>query len=296
MKDNPKVGVAVNCFNHEPFIKDCVTSIMKQSYINYEVNFYDSNSTDRSRELLYEYTKHHDNFRLDKPIGGGILPIGVARFNAVQPFMHDSSIKYIAIMDADDIWLSNKLKMQVEALEYNRKEAVCFSDCYYLHWKQGVNQVDGYPVFVEGKVYSEVRGTFHNKYPVIYTEDPFMDILTKYNFMPCPTLMFDKDVFKRCIKHPTHYTSAEDYDWILRILAEHNAFTNVALPLAKYRIHDNQLTQRSSARCTMEEIDVVKNAMNYRDLTKEERRRVYWHLIWLYFKLIYKEGVWLKGN
>ena len=287
--NSPKVGIAVNCFNHEPFINDCVKSILKQTYKNYEVIFYDSNSTDRSRELLYEYTKYYKNFKLDKPIGSGILPIGVARFNAVQPFMYDNSIKYIAIMDADDTWRPDKLKLQVKVLEKYRDTKICFSDCFYLHWGMGINQVEDYPVFIEGEVYNKVRGNFHHKYPVIYGDDPFLSVLSKYNFMPCPTLIFEKEAFKECIKHPSHYTSAEDYDWILRILSKYNKFTNVALPLAYYRIHSKQLTQKTPARCTMEEIDVVKNAMNYRVLTNKERGKVYRHLVWLYMKLLYKE-------
>jgi len=300
MKNNPKVAVAINCFNHERFIAECVQSVINQTYTNWRIFFYDSNSTDRSREIAYDYQKDYgvEKFRLDKPIGDKILPIGLSRYYNVMSALQDKDVEYVAIMDADDYWDKEKLERQLIAFDLKPNSSICFTDANYLHWKKGWCQIDNYPAFYENDLYTKVvTGTFHDKYPVIRSNDPFIDILTRYNFMPCLTLMFKANDLRTVIGQPTHYTSAEDYDWILKVLAKYNNFAYSDYALAYYRIHSDQITSKTPARCTAEEIDVVKRAMYFRDLTKKEKRKVYRHIFYLYCKLIYKEIVeWRRSR
>ena len=101
--------------------------------------------------------------------------------------------------------------------------------------------------------------------------------------MPCPTLMFEREALKEVIGNPMAYTSAEDYDWIIKMTQKYKC-DYVPEPLAFYRIHKEQLTNNTPVRCTMEEIDVFKRFIKYLP-----RRKSLQHLFWLYCKLIYKE-------
>ena len=52
-KENPLISIIINCFNGEKYLQECLNSVIRQDYENYEVIFWDNNSSDNSR-LIYE--------------------------------------------------------------------------------------------------------------------------------------------------------------------------------------------------------------------------------------------------
>jgi len=297
MDNEPKVGIIINSYNHERFCKDSIMSALTQTYTNKWIYFYDNNSTDRTREMAYDFQKKHsmDVFMLDKPIAPGVTPIGIARYYAIQTALYKrKDLDYIAIMDADDYWAENKIEKQVaKLLQYAPSPKICFSDCYYLFWKGDPGFME-FPIFIEPTETKEIRGKFHDRYPPFPFFDPFWHMLTDYNYMPCPTLMFEVKAFQECVGNPMHYTSAHDYDWLLKILSRYNSVAYCDEPLAYYRIHAGQISQQTPARCTAEEIDVVKRAMFFKGLNTWQRLLVYKHIVYLYMKLFYKEVTGFK--
>uniref|UniRef100_A0A6M3L315 Putative glycosyltransferase n=1 Tax=viral metagenome TaxID=1070528 RepID=A0A6M3L315_9ZZZZ len=293
---NPRIAVVVSCYNHERFAKECLESIAKQTYDNFFVYVFDNNSSDRSRitigacrdSLLWAKEHKFENkyLMLDGPIfTKGVLPIGVARWLMVQRVIRDCD--WFAIIDADDKWDEYKLEYQVKAINDNPEAKLCFSDCHYLYWHD--EQVDNYPAFYRSDRVG--KRTFNDKYPPPKSANNYFDyLLTRYNFMPCPTLMFNSKVFKELIVNPSHYTSAEDYDWALRFTLNYPAVW-VKNPLAYYRVHKDQLTQKTPAFCTAEEIDVIRRVSRIMNPEKYSRmkNRIRGHLIYLYSKLMYKE-------
>ncbi len=294
--NNPKIAVVVSCYNHQRFVKECLNSIFDQTYNNFFVHIFDNNSTDNSKIVITDFIKdnrprHPDPsfMMLDGPLfTKGTLPIGVARWLMVQRIVRDCD--WFAIIDADDQWDKDKLETQVKAIQNHPLAKLCFSDCYYLHWEDTRKKLE-WPIMYEGEKESVGRKTFNEKYPPPDIENDYFDhLLCRNNFMACPTLMFHAGTFRELVPNPTHYTSAEDYDWILRFTLKYPAVW-AKHPLAYYRIHKDQLTQKTPAFCTAEEIDVVKRISRIMNPEKYNRlkNRIRKHLVWLYFKLIYKE-------
>ena len=58
MSNLPLVSIIVNCYNGEKFLKNCLDSIINQSYKNWEIIFWDNLSNDKSKIMLNEYSKH----------------------------------------------------------------------------------------------------------------------------------------------------------------------------------------------------------------------------------------------
>ena len=50
--DKPLVSIIMSCFNGEKYLNECLESILSQSYKNYEVIFWDNNSTDKSKLIF----------------------------------------------------------------------------------------------------------------------------------------------------------------------------------------------------------------------------------------------------
>jgi len=278
------VAVVVSCYNHSVFLKECLNSLSKQTYQNFSVYFWDNNSSDDSERIALRHPV--GVYGIGKRTGfDKVLPIGIARWFMVSD---DYREDYIAIIDADDYWHPDKLAKQMEVVERDPEVKLVFSDAYYSHWDEKWMQVDQYPVFTEQKIYDRIDSkTFHDKYPPLMN-DPFMGLLTRYNYMPCPSLLFEKEALYDVIGNPMAYTSSEDYDWVLKMTAKYEC-DYVRDPLVYYRIHEKQLTQRSPWRCTAEEIDVIRRARYFKKLTRVESLRVDRHLMKLYMKLLYKE-------
>lgn len=280
--DRRKVAIHISVYNHGKFIREAIESVYNQSYPSelIELHVWDNNSTDNSEDEIVSVISNKGGiFHLAN--WKDTLPIGQFRFKQV---MYPTEAKYTAILDGDDYWHPDKLEKQMKLFD-NPKVKLVYSDCYYVHWKEEWEQVPEYPVFVKEKKYSKVDGkTFHDKYPPLPV-DPFYSLLLNYNFCPCPTLVFKTSALRYVIDE-LPWTSAEDYDWVLKMAALYS-LDYVPEPLAYYRIHAEQITAKTPARCTIEEIQVVKKWRKgiSKDFVWEYRR----HMLWLYMKLLYKK-------
>ena len=106
-----KVSIVMPSFNSMNTIEKSILSVQKQSYHNWELLITDDGSTDNTVELVRKLASH------DPRISIGVNPVNSgAGFSRNQSIMRSEG-KYIAFLDADDIWLPNKLATQVAYME-----------------------------------------------------------------------------------------------------------------------------------------------------------------------------------
>ena len=105
---NPTVSVIMNCFNGEKYLREAIDSVYAQTYVDWEIIFWDNASTDNSREIVRNYDSRLKYFR-----GNKTIPLYAARNCALK----QASGRYIAILDCDDMWLPKKLELQMAAFE-----------------------------------------------------------------------------------------------------------------------------------------------------------------------------------
>jgi glycosyltransferase involved in cell wall biosynthesis len=113
----PLLSVIMPAFNCQDYICEAVDTVLEQSYKNVEIIVVDS-STDQTRELLKQYHEKVVYFFQE--------PKGVA---AARNFgLSQARGSLVAFQDADDRWLPNKLKAQVQALQRFPAAKLVFSD------------------------------------------------------------------------------------------------------------------------------------------------------------------------
>jgi len=125
-RGKPFVSVIVPCYNHEKYLKECIDSIMNQTYTNYELVVIDDGSKDDSLKVLKELQKKY-NFNLIHQENRGLsatLNRGIKEF---------SKGKYIAFCASDDYWSLSKLEKQVEFMEKNPEFPMCYGNTYYVN-------------------------------------------------------------------------------------------------------------------------------------------------------------------
>ena len=102
------VSIITPVYNAERFIKETIKSVQSQTYKNWEMILIDDCSTDSSEKIIKEYMRVDNRIRyikLEENIG-----VSSARNKAIEK----SKGRYIAFLDSDDIWKSNKLKEQID--------------------------------------------------------------------------------------------------------------------------------------------------------------------------------------
>lgn len=127
--DNRDILVSICCvaYNHEKFIRKALEGFVNQkTNFNYEVLVHDDASTDGTAAIIKKFEEKYPSIirpvyqRENQYQNGGRI---IARF-----LLPKAKGKYIAFCEGDDFWTdSNKLQMQVEALEKNIRCSVCFN-------------------------------------------------------------------------------------------------------------------------------------------------------------------------
>lgn len=113
MKTAKKVSIVVPIYNCEDFIEETLLSIKGQTYSDYEVLLIDDVSKDNSIDIIKKVVGDDDRFKiisLEKNQGAA-----VARNTGIKA----SEGMYIAFLDSDDIWHSDKLEKQISFMEEN---------------------------------------------------------------------------------------------------------------------------------------------------------------------------------
>ena len=101
---NPLFSIVINCFNSEEYLKKAVESVIKQTYKNWEIIFWDNASTDNSSKII----KSFKDSRIKYFRGEKTVLIYSARNYALKK----CNGELVTFLDCDDIWLDNKLEDQ----------------------------------------------------------------------------------------------------------------------------------------------------------------------------------------
>lgn len=124
VENAPLVSVCVPTYQHEPYIRACIESILRQkTNFSFEIVIGEDASTDGTREICQAYSaKYPDKIRLFLRSRKDVIYIdnrATGRFNFTET-MKAARGKYIALCEGDDYWVDDhKLQMQVEFLEMN---------------------------------------------------------------------------------------------------------------------------------------------------------------------------------
>lgn len=122
--ETPLVSILTPAYNSEKFIAETIRSVQNQNYTNWEMIIVDDGSIDKTSSIASEMAKTDSRikvFVLEKNSGTGI-----ARNTALTK----SSGRYIAFLDADDLWKPQKLQKQIDFLDINKLPfTFSFYDC-----------------------------------------------------------------------------------------------------------------------------------------------------------------------
>jgi len=209
--DAPLVSVIMNCYNSGEYLSVAIDSVIAQTYLNWELIFWDNQSTDDSAVVF----KRYNDPRLKYFYSREHTTLGFARNLAVK----EAKGEWIGILDCDDLWHPEKLECQLNDRVMEDGIGVIYSD-YNIISSDGIIKR------------SSRRPTR------IFAGDVFNEMIIEKFTVCWPTVLFRATALRE-IGSFAGYKYLEDFDVLLR-LAEKHRFNFVDKKLASYRVHSNQ--------------------------------------------------------
>lgn len=112
IKEQPEMcSIIMPAYNSEKYIAEATESVLKQTYTNWELLIVNDCSTDNTEQIIKSYQPKETRIKLINQKENQ----GVA--NARNTGIQNAKGKYIAFLDADDIWQEEKLQKQIQILQ-----------------------------------------------------------------------------------------------------------------------------------------------------------------------------------
>jgi len=202
------VSIITPSYNSAKYIEETMNSVIQQTYQSWEMIIVDDGSSDDSQQIIRNYTAQDERIKLivnEENIGAS-----KSRNKAIDVAIGE----YIAFLDSDDIWYENKLEKQIALMQ--EKDVLLSYSAYETIDEQ-----------------SKVTGMFPVQEKITY------DNLLKTSSIGTLTAVYNAQVLgKIYFKDIGH----EDYVMKLHILKKIDYAQGITEPLAKYRIHNNSLS------------------------------------------------------
>jgi len=215
--NSPTISVIMAVYNAEPYLHESIQSILTQTFDNFEFFIVDDCSTDASRKIITDYAQKDARIKLlfNKERS---YPAKTRNFALQQ-----SKGKYIAILDADDAALPERLERQIEYLE---------------------NNLD---IFLLG-----TEATFLNSSGnVLKKSKPPRDSLTIEKTLPLRNCILHSTVMYRNeegIRYREKLIFSHDYDLFLLLLSKKKKMMNLDKVLVKRRLAPNSVGETKTIK------------------------------------------------
>jgi len=240
---NPKVSIIIPAYNHEKYVGEAIQSVLTQTFEDFELIIINDGSTDNTEAEILKFKDDRIQYYFQPNRGlSATLNRGVGLARG----------EFFNFLPSDDMFLPEKLAVQLKAFEESADIGVVFS--YHL-------VVDG-----EGK---EVKDD-----PIVdwftvpfKTREEIFPALFERNFLSVPTALIKMECFKKVGLFDESLKIAQDYDLWMRILRYYD-LRLIKRILLKLRWHGANLTYRTTAETELERAKVLLKA--YGSLTVED--------------------------
>ena len=209
--NNPKVTVLMPAYNAGKYIGEAISSVLQQSFADFELLIVNDGSTDDTERIIRSFTDPRVVL-INQENKGVSAALNLGLVYARAP--------YIARFDADDICLPNRLKVQYEFITSYPEYTIIGSAVDYI-------DADGHFIFThhpEGHLNEEIQGLKYTICPFIHS-----------------SVFYKKSAVVNSGGYNEHAYTYEDHFLWVNILKNEKA-CNLSLPLIKVRLNPESIT------------------------------------------------------
>ncbi len=208
---SPEISIIIPTYNRCWILQDAIDSALSQTFSSREVIVIDDGSTDTTTALLSEYP---DNITVIRQENRGVSAARNAGIAAARG-------KFVAFLDSDDMWMSEKLLRQHAFFISHPEAVICQTDEIWIRNGVRVNP-----------------GRRHRK-PSGMIFEPSLHLC----LVSPSAVMIRKDILENIGGFNETYPACEDYDLWLRIGLYHPVYLIDSPLVIKRGGHDDQLSR-----------------------------------------------------
>ena len=220
----PTISVVIPAFNAEAYVAETLESVLAQTYRDFEIILVDDGSTDQTAAVVQSFGGSIRYIRTDNRGPSHARNTGIRAAKG----------QYIAFLDADDLWVPEKLALQVDFLQNRPHIGLVFGDM--LTFNQDGVDLRSYFASIKDSAIREKLSTESDCISEV------TDVLFQCNIIPTGTVVVRKDCLERSKLFDETISSVEDLDLWIRI----SFFCGIGcIPrvLKKKREHDSNISR-----------------------------------------------------
>ena len=241
----PFVSIIIPTYQNCNRLKIALNSVLSQTYNDYEVLVMDDGSTDGTREMISSFKDSRIFYNWEENSGGPAKP----RNRGIKL----SKGNWIAFLDSDDSWKSNKLKICIENI--SEKVDLIYHNLEIVY--------SSYKIFKR-----KTARTRKLKKPVL------IDLLINDNLICNSSVVVRKHLLDKVggINESKNLVAAEDYNTWLRIANLTDKFVYLPNTLGYYLKHSGSLSNKNMSLPTKYAMDEFFGVLNDQQKIKLEAR------------------------
>lgn len=201
----PKISIITVCYNSEKTIEDTILSVINQTYKNLEYIVIDGKSTDNTLAIINKYKENISLIVSEKDNG---------IYDAINKGINLATGDIVGNLNSDDFYTDNHvIEDVVNQLQHTKSDGL-YADLYYVDGKN-INKI--------------TRHWKSNEYK--------KGMFLKGWMPPHPTFFVKKEVYQKYGKFNLEFTSAADYEIMLRFIHKHKiSLTYLPRVIVKMRV------------------------------------------------------------
>jgi len=217
MKQKPLITVYMPVFNAAQFLDQSISSILNQTFSNFEFIIVDDASTDNSWKIIKSYAKKDKRIIAIK----NKINLGVSLASNIA--ISQASGKFLARMDADDISFTDRLQKQIDFFKKNKSTVAIGGQCVVIDEFNNVIGNKNFPT------------KFNKIKDMIFWAVPLQQPSMMINLSKLP---------KNFTWYQPNQSSAEEINLMFRFM-QYGQISNLADNLLFYRHLNNSLSHKN---------------------------------------------------
>jgi glycosyltransferase involved in cell wall biosynthesis len=243
-----KASVILPCYNGARWVSGAIESVLAQTYRDFELLIINDGSTDNSKKIVASYLSD-ERVRYIYQRNRGFSA-------AINRGIQESNGSLIGFIGQDDLWLPNKLELQLKYFSEHNNLDLLRSNYYVID--------------SEGRIICLKK----SKVPIFSSRQRMVEYLFLNNFIGFETVLVKRNCFDEVGLFDERMVGFSDHDMWLRIAGSFN-IGYLDLPLIKKREHELRLSKVRFDGVFKDGFLLTKKAIGrYSFLKKVERKKI----------------------
>jgi teichuronic acid biosynthesis glycosyltransferase TuaG len=232
----PAVSIIMPAYNSVKYIEESINSVLRQSYTDWELIVVNDGSTDNTEEIVQKFIEIDNRIKLFNKQNGGIA--------SSRNFGHkQASGSFIAYLDHDDLWMPEKLALQMK--EFGQRPEVDV-------------------ILTNGIVFYSVADQKETEYNTLIGLYSYKSLYLKQivaNYIPILSVIVRRSVIESIGEWDEGkiYEGCDDYDYWFRMARARATFYSLKDQLFMYRKHSNNYSNDTRKMLAAEANVLLKN-------------------------------------